>query len=207
MKRSRPTFRSDLLLTIAVAAIFAMAAIGSFHGATSIDYTKTFPPSISRDLLQQVPLDDAIVQAKANGALRFIVIAAALWVMLLLLGRRERRRRFICAAGLVAPFALSPPGPFAPMFFALFAPFVTLDFLSGPDGEIVSEGWLTFAGFGWWWLLCAVLLIRSLVRRRATPGTCSSCGYDISTISSARCPECGRTTSSSERPSRTEPAA
>ena len=59
---------------------------------------------------------------------------------------------------------------FAQWFIAApAAPFVTALALAGrQDGEFYEEGMLAYAGFGWWMLLCFVLLLRGwLMRRRA----------------------------------------
>lgn len=37
----------------------------------------------------------------------------------------------------------------------------------------------------------ALLAVRRLVRRRAKPGTCEECGYDLRGLSGEKCPECG----------------
>lgn len=188
--KSRPFLRRAVC-SLAVIAIYAAMILGCFHAATTIDYTKEFPPSIAFSVVRQVLPRDAWSQTKQFGVPWFVASSAVIWTGVLLTGNRPRPRRVLLAAGLFVPFLVDIRGPIAAPFMALLSPFISFELLLGPSGETISEGKLVLAAAGWWWLLNAVLLFRAFRSNPIAPYTCSKCGYDLRGLASTICPECG----------------
>lgn len=128
------------------------------------------------------------------------------------------RGSFILGAAAAGPGpAVSRPGAFRYSHDVAMPPFNMLIFLSPEPGQLTTAG--DFAGFHWffarvpglgsnhwqvivpWWLLLvlnaapavAFAVTRRRPMRRALPGRCPGCGYDLR-ATPERCPECGIST-------------